>query len=58
MDLLDRLLKHDEWTTRQLLLRCQNVADGQLEQAPAKSTQLVELEPGQVIDDIELQIAR
>ena len=32
MDLLDRLLAHDTWTTRQLLLRCQQLTDEQLDQ--------------------------
>lgn len=32
MDLLDRLLGHDAWTTRQLLLRSLNLADEQLDQ--------------------------
>ena len=31
MDLLDRFLGHDAWTTRQLLLRCQNLSDAQLD---------------------------
>ena len=31
MDLLDRLLGHDAWTTRQLLLRCQGLTDEQLD---------------------------
>jgi uncharacterized damage-inducible protein DinB len=31
MDLLDRLLGHDAWTTRELLLRCQNLSDAQLD---------------------------
>jgi len=31
MDLLDRLLGHDAWTTRQLLLRCQDLTDEQLD---------------------------
>lgn len=31
MDLLDRLLRHDAWTTRQLLARCQNLSDEQLD---------------------------
>ncbi len=31
MDLLDRLLGHDAWTTRQLLLRCRNLTDEQLD---------------------------
>jgi uncharacterized damage-inducible protein DinB len=31
MDLLDRLLGHDAWTTRQLLLRCENLSDAQLD---------------------------
>lgn len=31
MDLLDRLLGHDHWTTRQLL-RCRELADAQLDQ--------------------------
>lgn len=31
MDLLDRLLAHDVWTTRTLLLRCQNLTDEQLD---------------------------
>ena len=30
-DLLDRLLGHDAWTTRQLLLLCQNLTDEQLD---------------------------
>lgn len=32
MDLLDRLLGHDAWTTRQLLLRAQGLGDAQLDQ--------------------------
>lgn len=31
MDLLDRLLQHDAWTTRQLLERCRGLADEQLD---------------------------
>ena len=31
MDLLDRLLGHDAWTTRQLLLRCRGLADAALD---------------------------
>ncbi len=31
MDLLDRLLGHDAWTTRQLLLLCRNLTDEQLD---------------------------
>ena len=31
MDLLDRLLGHDAWTTRELLLRCRGLSDGQLD---------------------------
>ncbi len=31
MDLLDRLLGHDAWTTRQLLLLCQRLTDEQLD---------------------------
>lgn len=31
MDLLDRLLGHDAWTTHQLLLRCQVLTDEQLD---------------------------
>ena len=31
MDLLDRLLGHDAWTTRQLLLQCQSLSDEQLD---------------------------
>jgi uncharacterized damage-inducible protein DinB len=33
MDLLDRLLGHDAWTTRHLLLRCEELSDAQLDQA-------------------------
>jgi uncharacterized damage-inducible protein DinB len=33
MDLLDRLLGHDAWTTRQLLLRCGELSDEQLDGA-------------------------
>lgn len=32
MDLLDRLLGHDTWTTRQLLLACQALPDATLDQ--------------------------
>ena len=32
MDILDRLLGHDAWTTRQLLLRCRGLTDEQLDQ--------------------------
>ncbi len=31
MDLLDRLLKHDAWTTQQLLLLCQNLSDDEFD---------------------------
>jgi len=31
MTILDRLLAHDAWTTRQLLLRCQELSDEQLD---------------------------
>jgi uncharacterized damage-inducible protein DinB len=31
MDLLDRLLEHDRWTTQQLLSLCQNLTDDQLD---------------------------
>ena len=31
MDLLDRLLGHDAWTTRELLLRCRSLTDEQLD---------------------------
>jgi uncharacterized damage-inducible protein DinB len=31
MDILDRLLGHDAWTTRQLLLRCHELTDQQLD---------------------------
>ena len=31
MDLLDRLLGHDAWTTRELLLRCRGLGDEQLD---------------------------
>lgn len=31
MDLLDRLLGHDSWTTRQLLLRSQELSDAELD---------------------------
>ena len=31
MDLLDRLLGHDTWTTRQLLLCCWSLTDEQLD---------------------------
>src|SRR4051794_34858227 len=32
MDLLDRLLEHDAWTTHQLLARCRDLTDAQLDQ--------------------------
>jgi uncharacterized damage-inducible protein DinB len=31
MDILDRLLGHDAWTTRELLLRCRNLSDAELD---------------------------
>ncbi len=31
MNILDRLLAHDAWTTRQLLLRCRELSDEQLD---------------------------
>ncbi|HTQ39341.1 MAG TPA: DinB family protein [Pirellulales bacterium] len=31
MDILDRLLGHDSWTTRQLLVRCRELTDEQLD---------------------------
>ena len=31
MDLLDRLLGHDAWTTRELLARCEGLSDEQLD---------------------------
>ena len=31
MDILDRLLGHDAWTTRQLLLRCRELSEAQLD---------------------------
>ncbi len=31
MDLLDRLLRHDAWTTRELLLLCRDLSDEQLD---------------------------
>jgi hypothetical protein len=31
MDLLDRLLGYDAWTTQQLLVRCQDLTDEQLD---------------------------
>lgn len=31
MDLLDRLLEHDRWTTRELLLRCGSLSDDELD---------------------------
>jgi uncharacterized damage-inducible protein DinB len=33
MTILDRLLGHDAWTTRQLLLRCQSLSDEQMHRA-------------------------
>lgn len=32
MDILDRLLRHDVWTTRQLLLRCRELTSEQFDQ--------------------------
>ena len=31
MDILDRLLAHDTWTTRQLLVACQSLPDNLLD---------------------------
>ncbi len=33
MDIVDRLLGHDAWTTRQLLLRCRELSDAQRDQS-------------------------
>lgn len=32
MDLLDRLIEHDDWTTRQVLARCEELSEAQLDQ--------------------------
>jgi uncharacterized damage-inducible protein DinB len=32
MDILDRLLRHDAWTTRQILVRCRELSGAQLDQ--------------------------
>ncbi|HEV8605636.1 MAG TPA: DinB family protein [Tepidisphaeraceae bacterium] len=31
MDILDRLLGHDAWTTREMLARCEGLSDGELD---------------------------
>ncbi len=49
LDILDRLLGHDAWTTRQILLRCQELSDDQLDQ-------LIEIDHGSVRASLEHMI--
>jgi len=53
MDLLDRLLAHDTWTTRQLLLACQPLSDDQLDQAFANDDRSLRHIFVHIIDNME-----
>ena len=54
MDLLDRLLAHDSWTTRQLLLACQSLPDEKLDQVFAIDHQSLRSTFVHLIDNMEV----
>lgn len=41
MTILDRLLGHDAWTTRQLLLRCRELSEEQMLSLPVATLELL-----------------
>lgn len=53
MDLLDRLLGHDTWTTRQLLLLCQGLTDEQLDREFDISHRTVRATCAHIIRNVE-----
>lgn len=53
MDLLDRLLGHDVWTTRQLLVRAGELSDAQLDQRLDLSQGSVRAELAHIIRNME-----
>lgn len=54
MDLLDRLLGHDAWTTRQLLLQSRTLTDAQLDQPFDLGLGTLRLTFGHIIDNMEV----
>ena len=54
MDILDRLLAHDTWTTRQLLLACQSLPDGLLDKEFDIDQQSLRRTFVHVIDNMEV----
>jgi uncharacterized damage-inducible protein DinB len=54
MDILDRLLAHDAWTTRQLLLRCQDLTDAQLDREFDIAHRTVRATFIHIIDNMEI----
>lgn len=54
MDLLDRLLGHDAWTTRQLLLACAGLPDAQLDQPLASDQGCLRQTFVHLIENMEL----
>ena len=53
MDLLDRLLGHDAWTTRLLLLRCRELTDEQLDREFDIGHKTVRATLGHIIRNVE-----
>jgi uncharacterized damage-inducible protein DinB len=54
MELLDRLLAHDSWTTRQLLLHCRELTDDQLDREFDIGHRTVRLTFEHIIHNIEV----
>lgn len=54
MNLLDRLLQHDAWTTRQLLLRAADLTDGQLDREFDIGRRTLRITFGHVIGNMEV----
>ncbi len=53
-DLLDRLLHHDAWTTRQLLERCRELSDAQLDQDFDIGRRTIRATLRHIIDNMEI----
>lgn len=54
MDLLDRLLGHDQWTTGEVLSRCRELADDQLDRDLGIDHGSVRATLGHMIDNVEV----
>lgn len=57
MDLLDRLLQHDAWTTRQLLVLCNELSDAQLDREFDIGHRTVRKTLWHIIDNLEIWTA-